>query len=379
VRALALADPLRETPITLRPRFVHGFLMLCTGRLDESLAALDSLRVDTLEQGRESDVPLLFLYLVWAALWRGEVHRAAALAEEALQTAFLLDDRVADGLTLSASALAHAFAGEAEHARRDSTEALQHFERLGWWGGTIWARWARGFLELSLGRPDATHEALHQLTDLLAAVGPGDPALAMFLPDEVEALVELGRAGEAEALLEPFEERSRALGRSWALGAAGRCRGILYASRGDLDGALRALEAGILQHDLSPMPFERARTLLALGQVRRRRKERRLARLALEEALSVFETVGTPLWADRARAELARVATRRAPDGLTATEERIARLAAEGLTNRAIAEQAFVSVKTVETNLKRAYRKLGISSRAQLARALDRLGPSTIS
>jgi DNA-binding CsgD family transcriptional regulator len=378
-RALALADPLRETPITLRPRFVYGFLMLCTGRLDESLAMLDSLRVDTLEQGRESDVPLLFLYLVWAALWRGEVHRAAALAEEALQTAFLLDDRVADGLTLSASALASAYAGEADRARRDSTEALQHFERLGWWGGTIWARWARGFLELSLGRPDAAHEALRSLTDLLAAVGPGDPALAMFLPDEVEALVELGRADEAEALLEPFEERSRALERSWALGAAGRCRGLLNASRGDLDGALRALEAAILQHDLSPMPFERARTLLALGQVRRRRKERRLARLALEEALSVFETVGTPLWADRARAELARVATRRAPEGLTATEERIARLAAEGLTNRAIAERAFVSVKTVETNLKRAYRKLGISSRAQLARALDRQGPSTIS
>ena len=93
----------------------------------------------------------------------------------------------------------------------------------------------------------------------------------------------------------------------------------------------------------------------------------------------MFESVGTPLWAEQARGELARAATRRAAAGLTATEERIAQLAAEGLTNRAIAERAFVSVNTVEANLKRAYRKLGISSRAQLARALDRQNAQTIS
>lgn len=378
-RAMALADPLRETPVALRPRFVHGFLMLCAGRLDDALATLEALRAVTLERGRESDVPLLFLYMVWAAAWRGDMHRAVDLAEEALQTASLLDDRLADALALSASALARAHAGDAERVRLDSTEAIRHFEQLGWWGGAIWACWARAFVELSVGRPDAAHEAARPLTDMLATVGPGDPALAMFLPDDVEALLELGRTDEAEALLDPFERRARELERSWAVAAASRCRGLLNAGRGDLDGALHALEEAISHHELSPMPLERARTLLALGQVRRRRKERRLARLALEEALTAFETLGAPLWADRARTELARVATRRAPAELTATEERIARLAAEGLSNRMIAERAFVSVKTVEANLKRAYRKLGISSRAQLARALDRRSASTIS
>ena len=378
-RAMALADPLRETPIALRPRFVHGFLLLCTGRLDDSLATLDALRAVTLERGRESDVPLLFLYMVWAAAWRGDLRRAISLAEDALQTASLLDDRLADALALSASALAHAHAGDAERARLDSAEAIRHFEQLGWWGGAIWACWARAFVELSLGRPDAAHEAVRPLTDMLATVGPGDPALAMFLPDDVEALLELGRADEAESLLDPFEQRARELARSWAVAAASRCRGLLNAGRGDLDGALHALEEAISYHELSPMPLERARTLLALGQVRRRRKERRLARIALEEALTAFETLGASLWADRARAELARVATRRTPTGLTATEERISRLAAQGLTNRAIAERAFVSVSTVEANLKRAYRKLGISSRAQLAHALDELGRAPIS
>ena len=378
-QALALADPSRESPIALHPRFVSGFLMLCTGRLDESVATLEALRTDLLEQGRESDVPLLFLYLVWAAVWHGQVRRAVDLAEEALQTASLLDDRLADALALGASAVAHAYAGDARRARDDSIEALRQFEELGWWGGTIWARWALCFVELSLGRPDAAHEAVRPLTDMLGSAGPGDPALAMFLPDGIEALIELGREAEAHTLLGPFEQQARELERSWALAAAGRCRGLLSARRGDLDGALRELEEAASYHELSAMPFERARTLLALGQLRRRRKEKRLARLALEEALNAFEMLAMPLWADRARAELARVAARSAPGGLTATEDRIARLAADGLTNRAIAETAFVSVKTVETNLKRAYRKLGISSRAQLARALDKSDAATIS
>ena len=118
------------------------------------------------------------------------------------------------------------------------------------------------------------------------------------------------------------------------------------------------------------MPFERARTLLALGQLLRRRKERRKAREAFQEALAVFEDLGASLWARRARAELARVPIRRAPAELTATEQAIASLAASGLTNRAIAERIYVSPKTVESNLARVYRKLGVGSRAALALAM---------
>ena len=101
--------------------------------------------------------------------------------------------------------------------------------------------------------------------------------------------------------------------------------------------------------------------------------------LSLEEARELFAGVGAETWLARVDEELGRVAVRRAPEELTATELRIAQLAADGLTNRAIAEQVFVSVKTVESNLKRAYGKLGISSRAQLARALDRGDAQAIS
>ena len=119
------------------------------------------------------------------------------------------------------------------------------------------------------------------------------------------------------------------------------------------------------------MPFERARTLLAYGQVLRRAKQKRRARAVLEEAIALFERLGAQPWAARAHEELRRTAARAAPADLSATELKIARLAADGLTNQAIAAEVFVSRKTVEANLGRAYRKLGIRSRAQLAKALE--------
>lgn len=370
-RALAMAIPLHEAPLQLHPRFVHGFLLLCTGRLDESLATLEALRTDAIVGGLESEVPILFLYLVWALVWRGNVDGAMRIAGEARETAALLEDGIAEALALAAGAVAFAYAGDADRARLDSEAAIASFERLGWAGGTIWPRWARGFVELSRGDPVRAHEALRPLDDLMVAIGPTDPALALFLPDEVEALVRLGRVEEALPLLDAFHERARTLDRAWALAASDRCRALVEAARGDLETGLASIQHALEQHARVEMPFERARTLLELGRLQRRRRQKRLARDALEEALGTFESIGTPLWAGQARAELARVATRRAPAGLTATEERIARLAAEGLTNRAIAERAFVTVNTVEANLKRAYRKLGISSRAQLGRALD--------
>jgi DNA-binding NarL/FixJ family response regulator len=127
------------------------------------------------------------------------------------------------------------------------------------------------------------------------------------------------------------------------------------------------------------MPFERARTLLVHGRLQRRLKRKRQARLSLDGAREVFASEGAANWVARVDEELGRVTVRRAPEELSATELRIAQLAADGLSNQAIAEQVFVSVKTVESNLKRAYRKLGISSRAQLARALDSRDAQAIS
>ena len=117
------------------------------------------------------------------------------------------------------------------------------------------------------------------------------------------------------------------------------------------------------------MPLELARSLLVLGQVDRRAKRKAAAKAALEESAAICDRIGAALWAARARDDLARLGGR-AKDELTPTEQRVAHLAASGLTNREIASAAFMSEKTVEANLSRVYRKLGLRSRTELARRL---------
>jgi DNA-binding NarL/FixJ family response regulator len=118
------------------------------------------------------------------------------------------------------------------------------------------------------------------------------------------------------------------------------------------------------------MPFELARTRLLVGQLQRRLRQREAASRTLREALDAFEILGTPLWADRVRAELNRASGIRTQAELTASERRVAELAATGITNREMAAALFISPKTVEANLSRIYRKLNIRSRAELGRIM---------
>ena len=133
----------------------------------------------------------------------------------------------------------------------------------------------------------------------------------------------------------------------------------------------RALE----EHRRVPQPLELARTLLAKGLVERRAKQKSLARQTLQQALGIFEELGAPLWAAKARAELARIGGRApAGDALTPTERRIAELVAEGKTNKEVAAILVVAERTVESALTQIYRKLDVRSRTELARKLT--GPA---
>jgi DNA-binding NarL/FixJ family response regulator len=155
-----------------------------------------------------------------------------------------------------------------------------------------------------------------------------------------------------------------------AIGA--RCRAMMLAAQGDLKSAEQAVRTAMVEHDRLPMPFERARTLLLLGQLSRRQRQKQTAAAILKEALQVFEELGTPLWAERTRAELERTNVGPTRDlNLTPSERQVAELAASGLTNRDVAAKLFVSPKTVEANLAQVYRKLGIRSRAELGRVMS--------
>ncbi|MGZ8514896.1 MAG: response regulator transcription factor, partial [Candidatus Limnocylindrales bacterium] len=111
-----------------------------------------------------------------------------------------------------------------------------------------------------------------------------------------------------------------------------------------------------------------ARALLALGAVRRRARQKRTARLALEAALAGFETLGAASWAAVARTELARIGGRERIEGLSPSELSVAALVAEGRTNREIASTLFLGERTVASHLTHIYSKLGIRSRTELAR-----------
>jgi DNA-binding CsgD family transcriptional regulator len=240
--------------------------------------------------------------------------------------------------------------------------------------GIPWLLASEGLLELSLGDAEASERVMAPIVSLVEATGVREPMQAYYVPDAVEALTCLGELARAEALLEPFDRRARELDRLWAIANAARCRSLLAAGHGDLDAALTNAEDAVRRWESLEMPIELGRALLALGQVRRRRGERRLARDVLERALGLFHDRGARPWAERATEELRRIPIRRgAPADLTPTEERVAALAGAGRTNREVAQALFMSPKTVEANLARIYGKLGIRSRAELgARMNDR-------
>jgi DNA-binding NarL/FixJ family response regulator len=147
---------------------------------------------------------------------------------------------------------------------------------------------------------------------------------------------------------------------------------MVLAARGDLVSAEAMADRALAEHDRLPMPFERARTQLFIGQLARRQRRKQVAAQALSDVLTEFRQLGARLWVDRARAELARVNVARTRDSdLTPSETSVAKHAAAGMTNRDIAAALFISPKTVEHNLSRIYRKLGVRTRAELARHSD--------
>jgi DNA-binding CsgD family transcriptional regulator len=226
-----------------------------------------------------------------------------------------------------------------------------------------------GALELSLG--NAADAAEHLLRADADRDRVGDDSPRRHDADLIEALVAAGDVDRARRMMEVIEQRARRFHRHSRLAVAARSRAIVEAASGRLDNAIAALEEALQEHDLAPIAFDRARTELVLGRVRRRRRERTLAKQALERALRGFEQLGARIWAEHARTELERVGLRRGSGAeLTEGERRVAELVASGRTVGQAASLLFMSRRTAESNLSRAYRKLGVGSRAELGVAM---------
>jgi DNA-binding CsgD family transcriptional regulator len=365
-RALELEDSAQPGAVDWTPSMVAGMVWTLGGRFDRARDVLQRLCGRLLERGEDSDLPEPLGCLALAECYAGNLAAAAELADRGHELARQARDESMASLTRAMRALVYAHEGREDETRHTAAEAIELATRSGWLAAAFYASFAVGHLELSLGNDAAVIQTLARSIELIEREGVVDPARRPYLPDAIEALIHLGDLERAERLTALLEDRARALHRATAIVSAARCRALIRAAQGDPEGALRELDDVLGDTPDIPVPLELARTLIVKGQLERRRKQKRQARKSLEDAHRLCEQIGATLWAGHARDELARLGRTPDPDELTATEERVARLAATGLTNREVGAAAFISPKTVEANLSRVYRKLGIHSRAQL-------------
>jgi class 3 adenylate cyclase len=269
-------------------------------------------------------------------------------------------------------AIVDAGRGRTERARETLLPLIGDAERSGRAG----AHWealllsALAFVEFSAGDHEAVDRALGRMRERLDTIGTHEYVPDRSEPFHVESLVALGEVDRAREVLERLGARGRVFPRLWIDATLPRTRALMLAAEGDVQGALAALAELDLDR-AATLPLDLGWTFLVQGRLCRRARQRRAAAEALQRALQIFERLGAPTWVEQTRAELERVGLRRAKQELTATERRVAELAASGLTNREVAAQAYMSPKTVEANLARVYRKLGIHSRAELGARIE--------
>jgi DNA-binding CsgD family transcriptional regulator len=378
-RALAGPEQPARLSMELRPNVAVANILHWTDDLDGARILYQQEYAKAMEQGVQTGLPLL----LWAQAenegWAGNWPRAEDLAAEGYSLAEDSGSLGAIAFMSAARGLVHAYRGRIDAGQCDAARAVELARKLEMPLLATMAAQAFGIAALSAGDARGAHERLGPFAAATLADGIREPALYRFLPDEIEALTRLGKFRMAETLLDPFEARSAQLGRRWGIAAAGRCRGLLLAARGDLTGGGAALDDGLKAQQRLTMPFEEARTLLAAGEVHRRQRHKHTALTLLQAALAIFERLGAPLWQRRVTDELSRLGTHATPPGtgpvLTAAEQRVADLVAEGHTNPEIAAELFMGRRTVEAHLSRVYRKLGVRSRTELCRKQISNGP----
>ena len=369
-RALELENPDKDVPISFRASAANALVLAWTGRLDEARDRIYEVRQHCIERGAESDMMWIASYTTLIDIWLGRFTDAAQVAEDTMERAQQLDGPNMIVIARLVRTAVGAYTGCERDARADARAAIEGAHECGAVYLTEWPIMSLGFLEVSLGNYVEALVTLRPLLDRFEATPGTELMTSAYLPDAVEAMVALGELDDAEPLIDELESNGRRLDRPWMLAVGARCRGMWLAAHGDLTAAEHAVRQAISYHQRLPMPFELARTKLLLGQLERRQRRRETAATTLRAAVKAFEEMGTALWAERARAELARTAPSAGSD-LIPSERRIAELAASGMSNQDIAAVLFISSKTVEANLTRVYRKLAIRSRAQLSSHLN--------
>ncbi|MGW0252650.1 AAA family ATPase [Nocardia goodfellowii] len=337
---------------------------LVVGQDDQVSDLARELISECREQGRLALLPALLFFRAEAETYLGRPTEARLAATEGLRIA--TDIGQAHWVSQQWACLGYlsALAGREQECRDSADQALA--AELGGSDapGATWAHAALGLLELGQGKVDS---ALARFELLVVEPAAHHVIGLRTLPDLVEAAVRLGNSERAEQALTRLEAWAARSAQTWVGALAHRCRALT----GRDDKAERHFQAAL---ELGGRPFEQARTQLLYGEWLRRSRRKVDARNQLQPALETFDRLEAGPWADRARTELGALgvgATARPVAGvlaaLTPQELQIVRLAAQGMSNRDIAAQLFLSPRTVGHHLYKAYPKLGVVSRGELA------------
>ncbi|MFG2998629.1 AAA family ATPase [Streptomyces sp. NPDC048340] len=371
ILAEALALPAPEVPLGMRnaPQYLAVRHALFDDRLGDARRQLLVLLPAVQRTGSAEDVFEVLRSLTEVELRRGRCAAASAHARRALE--LTIEAGLSPGPAWYVAAMAEtmggSFARAAGYARRGIQASEEERDQV----FLSRSLHALGLVELATGEAAKAVATLRRVAELEAAQQVVDPSILRWHGELAEALVAADAPDEAAELLAPVRATALALGRTSVVAALDRARGLCLSARGEAEPAVSLLQETERRLAELQLPLERARTLLALARVERRRRRRAPARDALRAAAEAFAQAGAHPWAELAREPSpAETGSPYALAALTEAETRLALLVADGASNQEAAAKLFVSVKTVEARLTRIYQKLDVRSRAQLATTL---------
>jgi DNA-binding CsgD family transcriptional regulator len=357
----------RDLALSFDPRaLLDATAAACLTGRDDAMADIGGLMVaDARARGAIGVLPSALCQLSWAEAQLGRYRDARISASEGRQLALDLGQGYWADLMCGTLAYLAAIEGDERQCREFAGQVAPPAVE-----SVVAARWAEAalvLLDLGYGR---IADALARLEAAAGSPARHHPNITRMAPDQAEAAVRIGQPDRAADAVARFSRWAPLVGQPWAAALQARCQ-ALTASDGDVE---QHYQRALRLHEQDTRPFDQARTQLVYGEWLRRAKRRRDARVQLHAALRTFQSLGARPWADRAHTELTAAGATApqpvVPDflaALTPQELQIARLAARGLPNRDIAAQLFLSQRTVAYHLYKAYPKLGIASRAELA------------
>ena len=358
-RALALSPDPAPGALINSARWLSVRFALFADQLDEARHHLRRLTSYAERSGSHADRALLLRGAVEIDARAG--HGAAAMRSARRLEELPGAERASPGPVWFTVALAQMTGGTLEEALRlaDRGTAASAQERDQIFQTRCLAM--SGTIRLLLRDTAAAADDLNRVRTLVEEQGIADPAAVRFHADLAEVLVALGQPAEAAALIAETRRAAEALRRRSVLAALDRADAVLKAAQGDHGRAEALLHRADHSFHTLGLPLERGRVLLTRSIIDKRRRRAASARHFHEQAEAVFRRAQAPLW------EPAEVVAEAPELQLTSAEQRIVALVTEGLPNREIAANLFLSVKTVESVLTGVYRKLGVRSRTQLA------------